>query len=135
MERRPNRHLPRPAIGWPLLPVPDAAGGLDWPDLETSVRQTIRVILLTRRRELLLSPGFGVGLADFLHQPNTLITRRRIRDAIVQGLANWEPRIAVDRVEVEPDPERPERLRIGIGYRIKRSGAPGAVRLSLLLEG
>ena len=132
--RKPNRRLPKPAIGWPLLPVPDGHGSIAWPDLEVSVRQMIRVILMTRRQELLLVPRFGVGLGEFLHAPNTLTTRRRIHDAIIAGLADWEPRIVVDRVDVEPDAERADRLNIRIAYRLKRSSQPVVLSLAMMLE-
>ena len=88
------------AVGWPLLPLPDENGQLAWPDAETSVRQTIEAILRTRPGEQLMRPRFGGGLEDFVHEPNTLTTRRRIHDAIVAALTTWEPRVTLDRVEV-----------------------------------
>jgi Bacteriophage baseplate protein W len=135
MSPRPNPNLPKPALGWPLLPVPAADGTLAWPDLESSIRQTIRVILMTRPGELILEPRFGAGLPDYLHQPNEMITRRRIQDAIARELGAWEPRIHLDAIEVEPDPERGERLSIRILYRIPRTGAAGSVGLSMTLQG
>lgn len=74
-----NQSLPRPLIGWPLLPLPDAHGRLNYPTLDQSVRQSIEVILRTRPGEQLMRPDFGAGLAAFLHEPNVLTTRRRIR--------------------------------------------------------
>jgi uncharacterized protein len=130
---RPNRHLPAAPTGWPLLPVPKD-GSLGYPALDDSVRQMIRVILLTRPGEQLLHPEFGVGLEQFLHGPNTITTRRRIRDAIAAGLERFEPRIAVDRIEVEPDPERADRLDVTIAYRLRRTGQPAAVNLAVTLE-
>jgi uncharacterized protein len=119
-------------IGWPLLPVPDASGELRYPSLEESVRQQIRVILTTRPGEQLMRPGFGAGLEDFVHQPNTVTTRRRVRDTVSEALARWEPRIAVDRVEVWEVEERPGALRVEIGYRLRRTGA--ARQLGVVLE-
>lgn len=122
-------------IGWPLLPVPDAAGRLDWPALADSVRQAIRVILATRPGEQLMRPDFGAGLADFLHEPNTLATRRRIRDAVTGALGRFEPRILLDRVEVWEVPDRPAELRVEVAYRLRRTGAPGRVGATLTFEG
>ena len=82
-------------------------GSLDYPALDDSVRQTIRVILLTRPGEQLLHPEFGVGLEQFLHDPNTITTRRRIRDAIVAGLERWEPRIPSIGSRSSPIPSAP----------------------------
>jgi len=90
--------LPRPSLGWPLLPQPDADGCLSFPSLDDSVRQAIRVIVQTRPGEQLMRPDFGAGLSEFLHEPNTLTTRRRIRDVVSEALGRWEDRIVLDRV-------------------------------------
>jgi uncharacterized protein len=130
---RPNRHLPATPLGWPLLSAPQQ-GSLAYPALDESVRQMIKAILLTRPGEQLLHPEFGAGLEQFLHGPNTITTRRRIRDAIAAGLERWEPRITVDRVEVEADPARADRLDVAIAYRLHRTGQPAAVNLAITLE-
>lgn len=132
---KPNPNLPKPPLGWPLLPVPDADGQLAWPDLETSIRQMIRIILMTRQGELMLEPQFGAGLQNYLHQPNEIVTRRRIQDAIARELAAWEPRIVLEAIEVEPDAEEGERLNIRIFYRVRRTGAVGTLGLSMTLQG
>src|SRR5919199_2411883 len=90
-----------PPIGWPLLPVPDAAGQLNYPDLATSVRESIRVILSTTPGEQLMRPTFGAGLSSLLEQSNTIGTRRRIHDLVAEALELWEPRIQVERVDVQ----------------------------------
>lgn len=121
-----------PPIGWPLLPLPDEAGELRYPTLEESVRQQIRVILTTRPGEQLMRPEYGAGLDDYVHEPNTLSTRRRIRDAVASSLKRWEPRIHLDRVEVWEVEGQPGQVRVEIGYRLRRTGA--ARQLGLVME-
>ena len=127
--------LPPAPIGWPLLPLPDDHGRLRYPALEESVRQSIQVILRTRPGEQLMRPDFGGGLQEFLHEPNALITRRRIRDRITESLERWEKRIVLNRVEVAEVADQPSRLRVEIAYRLKRSGAAQNLGLTLDLEG
>ena len=122
-------------LGWPLLPLPDAEGRLNYPSLEESVRQSIQVILRTRPGEQLMRPTFGAGLALFLHEQNTITTRRRIRDLVTESLARWEPRVNVTRVEVAESPERPSLIRFEIAYQLRRTGAPQRLGLTLELEG
>lgn len=124
-------NMPDP-IGWPLLSVPEN-GGLHYPSLEESVRQSIRIILLTRQGEQLMRPTFGVGIDKFLHEPNTLVTRRRIRDTIIEGLELWEPRIITDRVDVWEEPDLPDTVRIEIVYRLKRTGTSASMVLNMNL--
>lgn len=122
----------RPRVGWPLLPVPDGSGELRYPGLEESIRQQIRVILLTRPGEQLMRPQFGAGIDGFLHHPNTLETRRAVRDRVKATIEQWEPRAALDRVEVWEVPDRPTQVRVEIVYRVVRTGA--GQQLGVVLE-
>lgn len=124
----------RVPIGWPLLPVPDEHGRLSWPTLEESVRQQVRVVLSTRPGEQLMRPRYGGGLQAFLDQPNTLATRRRIRDAIEQSLGRWEDRILIDRVDVDEVDGRPTHVKVAVHWRLRRTGAPSTTSLTLELE-
>ena len=121
-------------IGWPLLPIPDENGRLAYPDLEQSVRELIRVILCTRPKEQLMRPDFGAGLDLMLHEPNTLATRREIRDRVQSAIERWEKRILLDRVEVWDVEDEPGDVRVEVAYRLARNGAPGAIALTMQLE-
>jgi len=127
--------IARPLLGWPFLTVPDGGGVIDWPGLEQSVRDGIRIILTTRPGEQLMRPDFGAGLDRLLHEPNTVATRRQIRDLVQASLTRWERRILLDAVEVWEVPDEPSHLRVEIAYRLARTGAPGAMNVTLQLEG
>ena len=93
----------RPPICWPLLlPVPDADGRLNFPDLESSIRQRIEAVLRTSPGEQLMRPGFGAGLELLVHKPNTAEVRARTREAVMAAVRVFEPRVVVDRVTVAP---------------------------------
>jgi len=125
----------RPLIGWPLLPVPDDHGRLPYPTLEASVRESIRVILSTRPGEQLMRPDFGAGLDRLLHEPNTLATRRAIRDLVRDSLTRWERRILLDRVEVWEVSSEPSHVSVEIAYRLARTGVGATMNLTVQLEG
>lgn len=123
-------------IGWPLLPLPDGRGELAYPpDLDSSVRQSIQIILKTRPGELMLHPDFGAGLDTFLHDLDSIGLRQTLVERITSSLARWEPRIDVDRVDVSEIVDEPSRLRIQITYRLRRTGALGSVGLTLATGG
>lgn len=130
----PGPSIPPLPIGWPLLQVPDAKGRLAYPTLAESVRQMIEVILRTRPGEQLMRPEFGAGLEDLLHEPNTLATRARIRDLVAESLERWERRVVLDRLDVRDVPEHPSHIRIEIGYRIRRTGRPHHVGVTVELS-
>jgi uncharacterized protein len=127
--------LPQPLINAPLDLRPNHQGQLRYLSLDDSVRQSIQIILSTRPGEQLMQPNFGAGLATFLHEPNTLITQRRIRDRIYESLTQWESRILLQRVDVQTPADQPSHLRIEIVYQIKRTGALQQMGLTMQLEG
>lgn len=122
-------------VNWPLLGLPDSEGRLSYPTLEESVRQSIKIILQTRPGERLMRPGYGAGLERYLHEPNTLTTRRQIRDLITSSLERWEPRILLDRVDVWEVEARPDTVRIEIVYRLRRNNRAQQMGITLELEG
>jgi phage baseplate assembly protein W len=122
--------LPPEPIGWPLLPVPAADGTLAYPTLAESVRQTIEVILRTAPGEQLMRPGFGGGVERMLNAPNTLATRARIQGLVALSLTQWEPRILLDRVDVDSTADGREIL-VVIAYRLRRSSEAASVSVTL----
>ena len=99
------------------------------------MRESIRVILSTRPGEQLMRPDFGAGLDRLLHEPNTLATRRSIRDLVQASLARWERRILLDRVEVWEVSSEPSHVSVEIAYRLARTGAAATMHLTVQLEG
>jgi len=129
-----DANKPRPPIGWPLLPFPDEEGRLRFPSLAESVRQNVRVILSTRNGEQLLHPGYGAGLVEFIGEPDTLTTRRRIHDRVSESLGRWEPRLLLDRTDVNSTADHPGKLRVEIAYRLRRTGESQTLGVTLELE-
>jgi phage baseplate assembly protein W len=121
-------------LGWPLLPLPDADGLLSWPDLESSVSQQLRVLLQTRPGEQLMQPAFGAGLENLLEEPDTLETRRRLRDLILNSISAWENRVQLQEVTIEGVPGSPGKLRAEITYRIRYTGTYRRTGLTLELR-
>jgi phage baseplate assembly protein W len=119
-----------PLIGWPLLPYP-IGGNLVWPTLERSVRESIRVILSTQAGEQLMRPDFGAGLQQFIHEDNTVTTRRRIQDAIASALSTYETRVSVDRIDVDPSRQAPTQVLVTVTYRLLRTGVVDQVSATI----
>ena len=111
-----------------------ADGRLAWSEGAQNVREAIRVILLTDLRERLMRPTFGGGLQALLFEPNTLATRRMLEERTRRALERWEPRIRLDRVTAEPDPDDPSAAIVEIVYRIVATGARERTSLSVQLD-
>lgn len=98
-------------------------------------RESIQIILLTEFEERLKLPDFGGGLRTFLFEPNTTSPRRLIEERVVQALGRWEPRIRLESVAVDPDPEDDQLVSVVIQYRLVADGTLGQVGLGIRLEG
>ena len=112
-----------------------ADGRVVWSEGETNIRESIKVILLTELGERLHLPEFGGGLNRFLFEPNTATTRQLIRDRITKALAEWEPRIVVQSVEVEPDAQDPQAAIATINYQLVATQISERVSLTVTLNG
>ena len=110
-------------------------GRLAWSAGPMNIRESIRIILLTEPGERLFLPEFGAGLRSFLFQPNNVSTHRVIRERITRALARWEPRIVLETVTVEPDPEEPQAAVATIRFKLVATRARDKLVLSLKLNG
>ena len=112
-----------------------ADGRLVWSEGEDNIRESIRVILMTELNERLYLPQFGGGLNRFLFEPNNATTRQLIRDRITKALAQWEPRIAVETVSVEADPQDLQAAIATVFYKLVATQAAEKVSLTVTLNG
>jgi len=118
-------------VSWPLAGVA-ADGRLDWSRDDTSVREVMLNILLTRPGERLMRPDFGAGLLNFVHQPNNETTRNLIAGVVRKSLARWEPRVVVDDVDVRASRDNVAEVHVTVGYRLRHS--PIAAELGFTLD-
>jgi len=112
-----------------------ADGRIAWSAGEDNVREAIRVILLTEQRERVRLPEFGGSLGSYLFEPNTVMTRRSIQDRITKALAQWEPRIVVESIVIDPDPDDSQAAVATITYKLVATQARERVSLNVTLAG
>jgi phage baseplate assembly protein W len=113
----------------------DRQGRVAWSVGEQNVRESIRILLTTRPGERLFIPDMGAGLDRLLFEPNTVTTRESMKDRIIRTLQQWEPRIAVETVEVEADPNDGQVAIATITYRLIATQALEHMNVSVSLTG
>lgn len=119
---------------WPLGGIA-ADGRLPPARDDESVREVMLNILLTRPGERLMRPQFGAGLLDFIHQPNNQTNRALIASLVQKAISEWETRVVVLGVGVEPDPQDPATVHIEVRYRLRHGRVPQTLGLNLMLAG
>jgi uncharacterized protein len=85
---------------------------------EDAVRRSLWLILSTALGERVMRPEFGCGLHDLVFAVADDETFGRIADAVQRAVVDWEPRVALDRVTVRPDPSDPYCLLIELEVQI-----------------
>lgn len=86
---------------------------------EESVRQAVWIILSTAPGERVMRPNFGCGIHDLVFAPNNPATASRVVGEVRRALLEWEPRIDLVSVQVEPQAGEPSKLLIRIEYRVR----------------
>lgn len=110
-----------------------ASGRLQWSEGEGNIAESIAIILKTDPNERVGLPRFGTGLSAFLFEPNNAATHARIAHLIDAALRKWEPRIALEGVEVTAAPDASETAVATIAYRLVATGAGESVALDIPL--
>jgi phage baseplate assembly protein W len=121
--------------GMSFPPRVGADGRVAWSSGPGNIRESIRVLLLTQTGERLHRPEFGCDLKPLLFEPNTATTRQQIQRRIERALVAWEPRIALDAVTVDPDPDDDRAALATIAYRLVATQAAQSVSLRVQLAG
>jgi len=111
-----------------------ADGRWAWSEGPDNIRESIQVVLMTEPGERLRLPGFGSGLRRLLFEPNSVATRRLVQEAIETALREWEPRIELESVVVEPA-EAADAALATLTYRLVASGAAEQTIIRIPLAG
>jgi phage baseplate assembly protein W len=113
--------------------APVAAGRIGYADGPQKVAQSIEIILDTEPGERVMRPAFGCGLRRYLMAPNTNATRALIRLDVERALTQFEPRVRIREIRVEPGDD-PALVLIHIGYVHLRDQRPGNLVFPFFLE-
>lgn len=70
-----------------------------------AVKQALRNLFMYNRGEKKFDPNFGSGIRDMLFEPIDYVTAGAIQKEIENMINNYEPRVSLDAVQVESDPD------------------------------
>ncbi|MBK8430807.1 MAG: GPW/gp25 family protein [Chloroflexi bacterium] len=107
--------------GWAFPLGIGPQGGFAMTRERSELEQAVDIILSTRPGERVMRGKFGSKLHELYFEPNNQQTAMRAVRYVEEALAMWEPRIIVQKVTAEPDPEAGNRLLIYIDYTVKAS--------------
>lgn len=86
------------------------------------IRESIRQILTTPIGSRIERRDFGSRLPDLIDAPLNATTRLQAIAASAEAILRWEPRIAIERINIEQASNAPARLVIEIEATVVESG-------------
>ena len=105
--------------GWHFPILPDAAGGLGYLEGDGNVEQSLRILLLTELGQRVMRPDFGSKAARLVFAPGSLQYLGQLETTVREAIRDWEPRIEVEYVRAEADPNDETRVSVGLGYKVR----------------
>jgi uncharacterized protein len=113
-------------VGWEFFIDPDGKGrirldsngAIQLAQYEESVHQSIQIILGTAKGERVMRPEFGCGIYDLVFDINSASTAGRVAQSVRAALLEFEPRIDVLDIQVQPQ-NGGEVLLISIAYEVR----------------
>ena len=110
-------------------------GRMAWSQGPQNIRESIQIILQTALGERLMQPNFGAGIDRFLFEPNTTANRRLLQSQVESALQQWEPRIRLGDVRVEPVESAPQQVLVILTYALVSTGDSEQLALTVTLGG
>ncbi len=111
--------------GWSFPPRADGATGrFVTSSEEENIRQSVYIILSTRRGERAMLPQFGCNLHDYVFELPDLAAVTLVRSEVIDALTRWEPRIVDIAVDVRLDEIHTGKLILDVGYTVRDTNRP-----------
>jgi phage baseplate assembly protein W len=107
--------------GWKFPILPDASGGLRYVAGDENVEQSVRTLLLTAIGERVMRPGFGTRARSSVFMPGSVQNLRLLEVSIREALVEFEPRVDVEAVRAEENPQERSRVDVNVRYLIRRT--------------
>lgn len=69
----------------------------------SQIKSDLLILLLTNPGERVFLPDYGTPLKRLLFEQNDVALEQQARDMIAESIRKWEPRVAINQIEVTRD--------------------------------
>lgn len=107
--------------GWRFPILPDAAGGLGYAEGDENVEQSLKILLLTNLGQRIMRPDFGCRAPSLVFAPGSTQYLGLLETTVREAVRDWEPRVDLEAVNAEVDPEDETRVTVNIAYRVRQT--------------
>ena len=85
------------------------------------MEQSLRILLLTSVGERVMRYDFGCRASQLLFAPGSHRFLRLLETSVKEAVRDHEPRVTVEQVAAEADPEDPHNVTVSVSYLVRRS--------------
>lgn len=107
--------------GWRFPLLPDESGGLGYNDGDANVEQSLMILLLTELGERVMRPDFGCKAPRLVFAPGSTQYLGLLETTVREAVRDWEPRVELEDVRAEADPEDETRVSVAISYLVRQT--------------
>ena len=90
---------------------------------EADIKSSLEILLSTRLGERIMVPGYGCNLDELMFKPLNLTLKTFVVDLIKTAILYHEPRIDVNRIDIDPTNELEGVLLINLDYTIRTTNS------------
>ena len=106
--------------GWKFpVGIDKATGRIQMSSNEDSIRESIRIIIGTRKGELPMHPDFGCGIQEYAFETADYTTLYAMKTEVEHALICWEPRITDVYARVSDEQIDEGVLMIDVSYVVR----------------
>jgi uncharacterized protein len=105
--------------GWAFPIRPGLGGGLEYTSGAVNVEQSLLLLVETVQGERVMRPTFGTKARDLVFAPGSVQNLRLLETTIAEAIRDFEPRVQVDQVLAELDPDDDVTAIVDVTYRIR----------------
>lgn len=90
---------------------------------EADIQSSLEILLSTRQGERVMRQDYGCNLDELVFEPLTTTFKTYIKDLISTAILYYEPRIDVNRIDMDDTGELDGRILITIDYTVRSTNS------------
>ena len=107
--------------GWRFPILPDGSGSLGYSSGDDNVEQSVHILLMTAVGDRLMRPTLGTRAERLVFAPGSVRYLRLLETSVRDALRDFEPRVDVESVVADQEPDDETRVIVSISYRVRQT--------------
>jgi len=109
--------------GWRFPLLPDSKGSLGYVECDDNVEQSLHILLMTQLGERVMRSDFGTQAPRLVFAPGSTQYLRLLENTIREAVRDWEPRVSLDDVLAEANPDNEYVVTVSLSYTVRRTNS------------